>query len=482
LARRQPVSVIDIGSNSVRLVIYSGRQRAPTPIFNEKVMAGLGAGLGEDGELRQESMQSALRALNRYRLLLRHVRVRETQVVATAAVRDADNGPDFVREVQELGLPCEVISADDEAHYSGLGVVSAFPGASGIVGDLGGGSLELVEVGGGDALNGFSLPLGVLRVDRGKSGSRKAFEILRAGLKKNGLAKAGKGRPFYMVGGSWRALAKIDMAATDFPLPATHHYRMKPSRAAELRRLAENGGDLLRYVSPARHAATPIAAMLLSHIVDALEPSELIVSAFGLREGLLYSQLDLKTRLLDPLVEAARDAGGGEHRFGQHGDLLHEWVGPLFEDSAKMERLRLAACLLADVAWQAAPMFRADRGVEMALHGDWTGVDAAGRVIMAQALTSNFGRDRLPDPRLNQLCRPEDLKRAHCWGLAMRLGQRLSGGVASVLERTSLNLSRGAVTLCVPHREEALAGDAVRRRLQRLAESLDRKADVATFI
>jgi exopolyphosphatase/guanosine-5'-triphosphate,3'-diphosphate pyrophosphatase len=272
------------------------------------------------------------------------------------------------------------------------------------------------------------------------------------------------------------------MAATDFPLPATHHYRMKPSRAAELRRLAENGGDLLRYVSPARHAATPVAAMLLSHIVDELAPSELIVSAFGLREGLLYSQLDSGTRQLDPLVEAARDAGGGEHRFGQHGDLLHEWIAPLFDDNSKMERLRLAACLLADVAWQAAPMFRADRGVEMALHGDWTGVDAAGRVIMAQALSANFGRDKLPDPRLNQLCGAEDLKRAHCWGLAMRLGQRLSGGVASVLERASLNLSRSAITLCVPHREEALAGDAVRRRLQRLADAFDREAEVATYI
>ena len=127
-------------------------------------------------------------------------------------------------------------------------------------------------------------------------------------------------------------------------------------------------------------------------------------------------------------------------------------------------------------------MFRADRGVEMALHGDWTAVDAPGRVIMAQALSSNFGRERLPDSRLTQLCKPEQLERAHRWGLAMRLGQRISGGVASVLEKTSLNLSRTAVTLCVPHREESLAGDAVRRRLQRLAEALDRKAEVATFI
>ena len=375
-----------------------------------------------------------------------------------------------------------MISAEEEARYSGVGVMSAFPGAGGIVGDLGGGSLELVEVGGGTVGRNISLPLGVLRVERGKSGEQKAREMLRRGLKEAGLAKAGRDKPFYMVGGSWRALAKIDMIATDFPLPVTHQYRMKPQRAPELRRMAERTATCASALSGARLASAPVAAMLLEQVVEELRPSELIVSAFGIREGLLYSQLDERTRKLDPLIEAARDAGGGEHRFGEHGDVLHDWIAPLFDDPPALERLSLAACLLADVAWQAAPMFRADRGVEMALHGDWTAVDAAGRVMMAQALSSNFGRDRLPDARLTQLCRAEDLHRAHCWGLAMRLGQRLSGGVASVLERTSLKLGKTTVTLCVPHREEALAGDAVRRRLQRLAEALDRKAEVATFI
>jgi len=479
---RKPVAVIDIGSNSVRLVVYSGRQRAPSPIFNEKVMAGLGAGLRDDGRMSLESEQKALSALCRYKLLLRHMGVREAQVVATAAVRDAANADEFVKAVNDIGFSCDVISAEDEAHLSGMGVISAFPGVSGVVGDLGGGSLELVQVSEGQTSRGISVPLGVLRVERGKSGEKHAREMLKRGIKEAGLAKSGKGQPFFMVGGSWRALAKLDMIATDFPLPATHHYRIKPERVAELRRLADRASEFDGALSGARLTSAPVAAMLLQHIAEELKPSELIVSAFGLREGLLFSQLDEKSRRLDPLIDAARDAGGGEHRFGQHGDLLHRWIAPLFDDGPRMERLRLASCLLADVAWQAAPMFRADRGVEMALHGDWTGVDAGGRVIMAQALTSNFGRDMLPDSRFTQLVKPEHLERAHLWGLAMRLGQRLSGGVASVLERSSLNLSRTAVTLCVPHRNEALAGDAVRRRLQRLADAFGRKAEVATFI
>lgn len=479
MPQRQPVGIIDIGSNSVRLVIYSGRHRAPSPIFNEKVMAGLGTALRETGRLNDSSQKRALAALERYRLLLKHMRVRQVQVVATAAVRDARNGAQFVREVEKIGLPCQVISAADEAYFSGLGVVSAFPRADGIVGDLGGGSLELIEVSNGEAVGGISLPLGVLRVERGKAGSKAALDILKAGLKKSGLGKKGRGKPFYMVGGSWRALAQIHMAVTDFPLPATHHYRMKPSQAAELKRLADIPGEWVKAVAAARQATAPVAAMLLQHVTDELDPSELIVSAFGLREGLLYSALRPTTRRKDPLIEAARDAGGGEHRFGQHGDLLHRWIAPLFDDRPGLERLRLAACLLADVAWQAAPMFRADRGVEMALHGDWTAVDAPGRVIMAQALTSNFGRDGLPDMRLQQLVKPEYLQRAHCWGLAMRLGQRLSGGVASVLERTSLSRNSETLQLNVPHAEESLAGDAVRRRLHRLAESLNMKPGVS---
>ena len=479
MAYRQPVGVIDIGSNSVRLVVYSGRQRAPSPIFNEKVMAGLGEGLRDTGKLTRSSQEKALAALERYRLLLKHMRVRQARVVATAAARDALNGPEFVEAVQAIGLPCEVISAEEEAYFSGLGVISAFPGASGIVGDLGGGSLELIEVDGGKAGNGISLPLGVLRMERGKAGAKKTLEVLRAGLKKSGIAKSGRNRPFYMVGGSWRALAQVDMAATNFPLPATHSYRMKPARTAELKKMVEGDSELVRLAAGARAPTLPVAATLLSQIVEEIEPSELVVSAFGLREGLLYSRLRPTVQRQDPLIEAARDAGGGEHRFGQHGDVLHQWIAPLFDDGPKFERLRLAACLLADVAWQAAPMFRADRGVEMALHGDWTGVDAPGRVIMAQALSANFGRDSLPDPRLNQLVRPDDLKRAHAWGMAMRLGQRLSGGVSSVLERTSLSRGRFCVRLSVPRAEGSLAGDAVRRRLQRLAECFQLPAEVA---
>jgi exopolyphosphatase / guanosine-5'-triphosphate,3'-diphosphate pyrophosphatase len=465
----------------VRLVVYAGPPRIPTPIFNEKVLAGLGSSPDRFGPLPEEARGKALAALRRFRLLVDYMKVKQTQVVATAAIRDAEDGPEFVREVKRIGLECEVLSAEDEAHLAGEGVLSGIPEAHGIVGDLGGGSLELVEVGDGADLPGISLPLGVLRIQPNPSGEQSVRKQLKAALKGSGLRDRGRGRAFYMVGGSWRALARIDMLATDFPLPITHQYQMKPGRARELRKLLKAlDPRLSAAAAPPRLATSPAAAMLLELLVEELEPSELVVSTYGIREGLLYSSLKPSVRRLDPLTEEARDAGGGEHRFGQHGDLLDAWIAPLFDDPPAMRRLRLASCLLADVAWQANAGFRADRGIEMALHGNWVAVNPAERVILAQALSSSFGRERLPNPRLMQLCKEEQLLRAHCWGSAIRLGQRLSGGVGAVLKRTSLDALDGAIQLNVRRGEEALVGDAVERRLLRLAEMLDREPVVVS--
>lgn len=477
----EPAAIIDIGSNSVRLVVYAGPPRIQTPIFNEKVLAGLGSGIDRFGPLPEEARERALAALRRFRLLIDHMKVKRAYVVATAAIRDAENGPEFVGEVERIGFQCEVLSAEDEARLAGQGVLSGIPEAQGLVGDLGGGSLELVEIGEGASLPGFSLPVGVLRVEPSSSGERSVRKQLKAALKASGLRDRGRGRAFYMVGGSWRALARIDMFTTDFPLPITHQYRIKPGRARELRKLLKTlDPRLSAAAAPPRLATSPSAAMVLEVLVQELEPSELIVSTYGIREGLLYSTLKPSIRKLDPLIEEAREAGGGEHRFGQHGDLLDAWIAPLFNDRPALRRLRLAACLLADVAWQANAGFRADRAIEMALHGNWVAVSPAERVIMAQALSSSFGRERLPDPRLMQLCKQDHLVRAHCWGLAMRLGQRLSGGVGAVLKRTSLGAPNGAIQLNVRRGEEALVGDAVERRLVRVAEALGREPVVVS--
>jgi exopolyphosphatase/guanosine-5'-triphosphate,3'-diphosphate pyrophosphatase len=364
-------------------------------------------------------------------------------------------------------------------------VLSCIPDAQGLVGDLGGGSLELVAVGEGKVGKAISLPYGVLRIGTlDAAGEARLRKNLRAALRENGLADRARRRPFYLVGGSWRALARLDMVSTGYPLPMTHHYVMPPGRPLELRRLIEQldrtDSRTIETLTASRIPTLPAAKLILAALVDALEPSELVVSSFGIREGYLFARLPADARALDPLIEAARDAGRGLSRFGEHGDLLDAWIAPVFKrDLPADARLRLAACLLADVAWQAHPDFRAERGVEMALHGNWVGVDAPGRVMMAQALFSNFGGGRaLPDAKVAALCTPAQLERAALWGLAMRLGQRLSGGLAAALERTSLSREERVLSLTLPKGEEALYGETVDRRFRKLASALGCRPEV----
>jgi exopolyphosphatase/guanosine-5'-triphosphate,3'-diphosphate pyrophosphatase len=288
-----------------------------------------------------------------------------------------------------------------------------------------------------------------------------------------------------MVGGSWRALARLDIISSNHPLPITHQYCMAPSRPDELRKLIRSLDNAdpkaMPTLTASRIPTLPAAKLVLSAVAEELQPSALVVSSFGIREGLLYHELTEDQRMLDPLVEAAREAGRGLSRFGEHGDLLDRWIAPIFDDPPGRARLRLAACLLADVAWNAHPDFRAERGVEMALHGNWVGVNACERVMVAQALFANFGGGKgLTDKALSTLCPTEEIHRANLWGLAMRLGQRLSGGLASGLERTALECGGGTLRLLLHKGEEALYGETVERRLKRLASALGCRAEVGT--
>jgi exopolyphosphatase / guanosine-5'-triphosphate,3'-diphosphate pyrophosphatase len=471
----KPVAIIDIGSNSVRLVVYSGATRIPSIIFNEKVLAGLGKGVGETGAIAPEAEARALAALERFAVLVRQMNVVRTRTVATAAVREASNGAAFLAKVRRLGLDPRILSGEEEGKRAGQGVLSAIPEADGIVGDLGGGSLELVEVAGGRVLRSASLPLGVLRLDalaeKGNFAKRVAKAVAAAGFE-----GACSGRPFYMVGGSWRALARLDMALIDHPLPITHQYEMPTDRPGQLREVLAGGKAAIPdpgSVSISRFPTLPNANLLLDALVGMLDPGRLIVSSFGIREGLLYDELKHEERRRDPLIEAAGEAGAGLGRFAQHGDLLDRWIAPAFDDDPRCARLRLAACLLADIAWAAHPDFRAERGIDMALHGNWVAIDAPGRVMLAQALFCNFGGGRdLPYPDIAALATPDELKRATAWGYAMRLGQRLSGGVAAGLRHSRLIRDGDTLRLDVNRAAANLVGEIVERRLKSLATAL----------
>jgi exopolyphosphatase/guanosine-5'-triphosphate,3'-diphosphate pyrophosphatase len=475
-------AIIDIGSNSVRLVVYDGPRRIPFILFNEKVMAGLGASLGTTGMIEPQAMERGLSALARFRHLCVEMGIEHVRCVATAAVREASNGPEFMARAAKMGLEIELLSGVQEGTASGYGVLSAIPGANGIVGDLGGGSLELVRIADGEVHDRISLPLGVLRLPALRAKGNNVFEryvkklLVKAGWK----AEAHKGLPFYMVGGSWRSLARLDMHLTHFPLPLIHHYEMPPERAQHLARVVSHmGRDSLKAIpalTGSRIPTLPGAAGLLSVMVRQLASSSLVVSAYGLREGLLFEELPADIRALDPLLVAAQAEGEAQGRFPGHGELIEDWIAPLFlEDGERWRRIRKTACLLADVGWRANPDFRSERGVEIALHGNWVGIDVEGRAMLAQALHSNFGGGVAPLAEVVGLAHPEALQRAALWGLAIRVGQRLSGGVEGPLLAGRLEADGADLSLILPPEHQDLYGEAVERRLRQLGQAMGLK-------
>ncbi|TVV72803.1 Ppx/GppA family phosphatase [Sphingomonas solaris] len=478
------VGIIDIGSNSIRLVVFDGPARIPSILFNEKVMAGLGAGLARDGALDAESIERGLTALARFARLAAQMEVTSLRTVATAAVREASNGAPFLARIRAMGLAVELLSGEEEAMMAGYGVLAAVPGATGIVGDLGGGSLELARVADGAVHERVSFPLGVLRIAKIRAeGPRALDRVVGKAIAGAGWDARSEGLPFYLVGGSWRALARLDMHLMSAPLPIIHHHVMAADRPASLVRvLAQIDRKRLREVqglSGSRIATLPEAAGLLSVLVRRLGSSEMIVSGYGLREGLLHQSLPPAIRAQDPLICATREEGRRQGRFPEHGDLLYRWTSPLFARETPAEaRLRHATCLLADVGWPAHPEFRAERGLETALHGNWVGVDARGRGMMARALYTSFGGDQ-PVPIIDRLTTPAERALADRWGLAMRLGQRLSGGVAEPLVTSRLSLDPATLTLHLRTDDGALYGEAVERRHKALATAFERKPALA---
>lgn len=476
------VAIIDIGSNSVRLVVYQGTARLPAILFNEKVMAGLGKALAETGAIDAGSMALARGTLARFARLAREMKVDQLRTVATAAVREASNGGELIEAAEALGLKVDLLSGEEEGTASGMGVLSGIPDADGIVGDLGGGSLELVRVVAGTVTDRVSFPLGVLRLGAIRAQGRGALDRTVARLiEQAGWSGRGQGLPLYLVGGSWRSLGRLDMHLSQYPLPIAHQYGIALDRVAELRttlrEISKTELKAIPNLSSARLPTLESATALLMTVLKQLGSSETIVSAYGLREGLLFARLSPEERREDPLIAATREEGQRLGRFPEHGDLLDAWVAPIFDgEPPEMVRLRHAACLLADVGWQANPEFRAERGMEIGLHGNWVGIDASGRAVVAQALHTSLGGEfDTPEP-LGRLAASDVLRRARLWGLAIRLGQRLSGGVAGPLKRSRLTLEGESLILCLKGDDAALYGEAVEKRHKALAVALSAKA------
>lgn len=467
-------AIIDIGSNTVRMVIYGGPPRVPVVLFNEKVTAKLGKGVAESGRLSAKSMAAALAALRRFAALLRLKGVSDWQCVATAAVRDATNGADFLAEVAALQLEPRLLSGEEEALASARGVMAAFPGASGVVGDLGGGSLELVDIDGKTCAHGTSMPLGSLQLTKLCSTGSAQFSQKVHTILAEAEWTGGQGLPLYLVGGSWRALARYAMHQENWPLDDPHGFEITPERALSLAESvnADNAMHDIPGLSKPRIASLPDAAALLSVLAREIKPSRLVFSSWGLREGLLNARLKPETQDQDPLLAGVASFC---EMFGVSTSsalMVAGWTA--FANPANGsggEQLRLAATLLALASMQVEPNMRAEQAVDWAMRKRWVGIDAGGRAVLAMTALANAGRIAIPES-LSRLAAHDDLREAAAWGLAIRLCRKFSGCSPDSLSGSALSCEPELLVLTVREPLDALVSDIVKRDLLLLANWL----------
>lgn len=483
LKNRSPIAVIDIGSNSVRLVIYEGMVRSPSVLFNEKVSCGLGRGIATTGRMDPGAVERAIAALARYRALCDQARVTRLYVLATAAAREAENGPAFVARAEAL-LRTKVIilSGREEALYSAYGVISAFRAPDGIAGDLGGGSLELVDVRDQEIGAGVTLPLGGIRLEESAKGDlRTAEKIARKLLADDSVIHAGMGRTFYAVGGTWRNIARLHMEETGYPLRVTHAYELAPEPALEfLRVLATQDVTKMKginLVSGSRRSLISYGAVVLAEVIRRMQPARIQFSALGVREGWLFAELDEETRRRDALIDAADELAVLRSRSPRHARELVEWTRASFaafgiDETADEARYRDAACRLADIGWRAHPDYRAMQSLAILAYGSFVQVSHQGRAYIA--LANYFRYEGLKNeslaPEIRLLANDRIWERAKFLGAFLRVAYLFTAAMPGVIGHLQWRRAPdGAMELVIPADRAALAGERPAGRIDQLA-------------
>ncbi|RWC97880.1 MAG: exopolyphosphatase [Mesorhizobium sp.] len=493
LQDRRPLSIIDIGSNSIRLVVYEGLARSPTVLFNEKMLAGLGRGIVSTGKLDPEAVTRSMEEFRRFRALSDQAGAEHMYVLATAAAREAVNGPDFIHRAEDvLKTEIRVLSGRQEAHYSALGVISGFHPANGIAGDLGGGSLELIDINGEAIGDGITLPLGGLRLqDMAKNSLAQAQKIAREQLARAKLLKGGQGRVFYAVGGTWRNLARLHMEMSNYPLGVMHHYEIPADSALSfLKQVTKAEIEKVRGIegiSKNRRSLLPYGAVVLQEIMAAMQPSKIVVSALGVREGFLYSLLDEAEQKADPLISAAEELALLRSRSVHHAHELVEWTGKAFaafgiDETGDEARYRHAACLLADIGWRAHPEYRGRQSLNIIAHASFIGVDHPGRAYLA--LAGAYRHDGVFNegiaPEIKALAPPRILERARLLAAMMRVVYLLTAAMPGIMPRLKWeNRPNGALALVLPASLADLYGERPAGRLAQLARITNRRLVLA---
>jgi len=486
---RGRVAVVDIGSNTVRLVVYDAPTRLPIPVFNERAHCALGRSMAKTGRLDPDGVDEALRALARFARLADAMGVERMQLVATAAVRDASDGPEFVERIeQSIGHAVHVVSGAEEARLAAVGLMSGVPKADGVLGDLGGGSLDLVGLDKGSIGAFASLPLGHLRLAEESDGDpQKARALLAKRLDATPWLGELEGRSFYAVGGSWRALARIFIDQTHYPLHVLDNYTIgffDALRLADLiARLSTSTLERLPSIARRRLETLPYAAAALAAVLEAVRPRDVVFSGFGMREGQMLELLPAALWHQDPLIAACEQQAERTGRFAvPAGTEMLDWMTPLFADETEADRrLRLATCLLSDIGWSEHPDYRALHAFHRVLRVPYAGLTHPDRVRLAVAVLVRYGGDP-DDPMVapvHNLLNDDHGAHARVCGLALRLAHTLTGSVPGLLSRTRLATDDKRLLLSFEGDGAVFLSETAEQRFRNLARALDLKPKIA---
>ncbi len=488
LTAAERIGVIDLGSNSLRLVVFERLGAAVFPLFNEKVMCGLGRGISLTGRLNPEGVALALVNLRRFVAFARAIAVHHLAVLATAAVRDASDGEAFAAEVErQCRVQVKIIDGAEEARLSAVGVLAGIPDADGIVADLGGGSVELVRVGPGTPSaggtgqidEGISLPLGPLRLAEFGDRAKGLSEMVERALAGASVLRAAAGKRLYLVGGAARAIARLHMEHSQYPLHIIHRYTIS-RREAEgfldiIGRQSRKSLERITTISRRRLDLVPLAALVLRKLITHAGPQSVVFSALGLREGYAYGLVPTEERIPDPLIAGYMVVGRRQSRFRLDGDLLQQWTSPLFGDfSDAVRRRHRAACWLSDLAWSEHPDYRAKQAFIRSLTLPFAGSTHSDRVFVATALHARYGgsaEDPVKEPT-QRLLDERATDEARTLGLALRLAYTLCAGSIELLAELGLGRSENTLALDVPSESSLFVGETVQRRLDAVARSL----------
>ena len=483
------IAVVDLGSNSLRLVVFERLGGALFPLLNEKVMCALARGISSTGLLNPEGVRLALANLRRFVALARALSVHHLAVLATAAVRDAVDGRRFAAEVErECCVPVKILDGAEEARLSAAGVLAGIPDANGLVGDLGGGSVELVRVGAGISSRtgeirqigqAITLPLGPLRLAELGDSIKAISEAVERALTPATVLRASPGENLYLVGGASRAIARLHMEHTHYPLHIIHQYTIGRREAEAffdiIGRQSRKSLERITTIARKRLELVPSAALILRKLVGMAAPQRVIFSAFGLREGYANGLIPACEREADPLIAACAVIARHQSRFHLEGDRLQEWTAPLFPNqSERTRRVHRAACWLSDIAWGEHPDYRAEQAFTRSLRTPFAGISHADRVFVAAVLHTRYGgaADDVVKEPTRQLLDERVAAEVLTLGLALRLAYTLCGGTINLLSETWLGLESGILVLEIPSAGSLFLGETVQRRLDALARSL----------